>query len=165
MLLTTETSLLLQMVVVMVFPEKYEARFLTTAQVENLQAAGINKVRYIDALLDDNNAATNGIAFVFGTGAAPTGDYLIDSIDIPQNYFDAPRSNTGNRGRGFAINTGGTASTIAATVQFAVWDGQTTGNDTGAEADGSGTAPTASYNNAKNRCSSRCSARSFRSFF
>ena len=129
--------------------EKYEARFLTTAQVENLQAAGINKVRYIDALLDDNNAATNGIAFVFGTGAAPTGDYLIDSIDIPQNYFDAPRSNTGNRGRGFAINTGGTASTIAATVQFAVWDGQTTGNDTGAEADGSGTAPTASYNNAK----------------
>ena len=128
---------------------KVTPRFLTTQQVENLQDAGLSTVRFIDATLDDNDSSTTGDAFVFGTAAAPTGDYLIDSMDIPQNYFDAPRSNTGNRGRGFAVDVSVTAATVAANVEFAVWSGQTTGNDDGGQADNSGVQPTALYNNAK----------------
>jgi prepilin-type N-terminal cleavage/methylation domain-containing protein len=131
---------------------KVTARFLTTQQIENLQDAGLAKVRFIDANLDDNAgfATTPGDAHVFGTATAPTGDYLIDSMDIPQNYFDAPRSNGGNRGRGFAVDVSGTASDLAADVQFAVWSGQNTGNNDGTTPDGTGLlAPVAKYNNVK----------------
>lgn len=129
---------------------KVEAKYLTEEQVQNLQDAGLTKVRYIDAGLDDNDAATAGQIFKFGSNDVADGSYLIDNMDIPQNYFDAPRTGSNrNRGRGFAINVGGTAADIAANVQFAVWSGQDTGNDDGTQADNSGTQPSAKYNNTK----------------
>lgn len=119
---------------------KIGARNLTATQVSRLQALGLTKVRYIDAGFDDNNTATDGTipasGGTIGTPASISGN--INDMDIPQNYFNAPRPGSDrNRGRGFAIDVSGTAADIAANVQFAVWDDQDP------------SAPAATYDNVK----------------
>jgi prepilin-type N-terminal cleavage/methylation domain-containing protein len=101
---------------------KFTPTVLTAQQISNLDKAGLTTIRYIDAGLDDNSATTEGTIFKFngGTGGneVADGDYLIDSIDIPQQYFDAPRTGGNrNRGRGFA-------QPLNVALQFAVWSGQ-----------------------------------------
>ncbi len=108
---------------------KLRVEQLTTAELTNLLAAGVTRVRYLDAAVEtatsttyphtsDVPAADGGTAIISGPVA---------TIDIPAQAFDAPRPGgapTGrNRGRGFGFNlpVPATNNTTPSGVSLAVW--------------------------------------------
>ena len=97
---------------------KFGIRNLTATQLDNLTDAGIDTVRYIDLLGNDEATADLTIENASGTAAAGVG--AISQIDIPQLAFGVPRNGSGrNRGRGFAYDISAAAATA---VEFMVWD-------------------------------------------
>lgn len=127
---------------------KIEALNLTDSMVSALVAAGITKVRYIDAAGDDETASDLTIVAADGTAATNYGK--MSEIDIPGQAFAAPRPGDGrNRGRGFYVDLDDVAYDNAGSpVQFAVWDG---GGPTAVQGDISDTAASrvARYDNVK----------------
>ena len=96
---------------------KFGISELTETQLDNLRAAGIDTVRYIDLLGNDEATADLTIENASGTAAAQVG--AISKIDIPQLAFGVPRNGSGrNRGRGFAFDISAVAETA---VKFMVW--------------------------------------------
>jgi type II secretory pathway pseudopilin PulG len=116
---------------------KFDVQELTVTQLENLEAAGIDTVRYLDLGGNDEDSATElTIVAADGTTASGIGD--ISDITIPQHAFSAPRpngtSNGRNRGRGFAHEIDAETTNSQA---FAIWAKQSV------------SAPDANYNNVK----------------
>ena len=108
---------------------KVVAGSLTAAQIDNLDAAGITTIRYIDQAIDDNDGTGTSVINVFGTTTTTSGYGDVNNISIPQNYFEAPRGASNNRGRGFEMllstvdpNDGADDST--GDQVFAIWSGQ-----------------------------------------
>jgi len=114
---------------------------LSFAQVKSLEAAGIETMRYIDILGDDEEIATLTILAADGDPAANVGP--LSEISIPTHAFDSPRPGDGrNRGRGFALNLNAvlagqaeTADAAASGVPAAIWDMSADDNTTGTFAD------------------------------
>jgi type II secretory pathway pseudopilin PulG len=112
--------------------KKVKAEVLTATQVNNLIAAGITKVRFIDSA----SLAELAVGEDSHTLVIPDADNettytgAIADIDIPQLAFNAPRpgatdTSPRNRGRGFEytlLDQSGEAN--GSTQQFAVWGGQ-----------------------------------------
>lgn len=123
---------------------KVTAQALSENQIDNLLKAGLTTVRYIDRGLDGNNNALAiptdnvGTIAVFNSVNIANDYGDVDSISIPQNYFEAPRGSSKNRGRGFEVDLDAMGKADASTVNiFAVWGGQVA------------SAPVNTYNNAK----------------
>jgi prepilin-type N-terminal cleavage/methylation domain-containing protein len=108
---------------------------LTATQLNNLRAAGITLVRYLDSAGADETVDALSITDALG-GAAPVVGAL-SGIDIPTQAFSAPRPGANrNRGRGFAVDLAATTFDPA-NMQFAIWGGQNPA------------APTPNYDNVK----------------
>ena len=108
---------------------------LTATQVDNLVAAGITKVRFLDLA----GEAGGALAIPTSEGDVSTVG-AIENIDIPQHAFLAPRAGTSTRqrGRGYYVDLDALADDAAKVlVPFAVWSGQNTA------------VPDALYNNTK----------------
>jgi Tfp pilus assembly major pilin PilA len=96
---------------------KFSVRNLNETQLGNLRDAGIDTVRYIDLL--GNDEATADLTIENADGVAAAGVGAISQIDIPQLAFGVPRNGSGrNRGRGFAYDISAAAATA---VEFMVW--------------------------------------------
>jgi hypothetical protein len=127
---------------------------LSNGQVRSLEAAGINTIRYIDILGDDETTASLTILAADGLAAADVGP--LSEISIPTHAFDSPRPGIGrNRGRGFALDLDavllaqvGVVDTAASGVFAAIWDMDSTlpVGTTGADATAYGIS---AYNNVK----------------
>jgi hypothetical protein len=107
--------------------KKVKAEALTTTQVNNLIAAGITKVRFLDsASLAELAIGQDSHALLIpDADDDPTYTGAIADIDIPQLAFNAPRpgattTSPKNRGRGFEY----TLQANVANQEFAVWGGQ-----------------------------------------
>ena len=112
---------------------KFDVQQLTDTQLKNLEAAGIDTVRYLD--LKGNDEVEADLTIVAADGNAATSVGGISDITIPQHAFSAPRPGGGkNRGRGFAHEIDAATTTSQA---FAIW------------AEQSVSAPAANYNNVK----------------
>lgn len=81
-------------------------RPLEAFEKDNLLAAGIATLRYIDVAGNRNTAATPLTIPSVGNGAATVGPVAL--VDIPSHLFDVPLDATGgNRGRGFGVSLTG----------------------------------------------------------
>lgn len=112
---------------------KVSAQALTQLQIDNLDAAGLTTIRYIDQAIDVNGGTGTSVINVFGTATTTSGYGDINNISIPQNYFEAPRGASNNRGRGFEMPLSSVAPTTDGTdgdEVFAVWGGQDAFNPT-----------------------------------
>jgi prepilin-type N-terminal cleavage/methylation domain-containing protein len=108
---------------------------LTPTQLNNLRAAGVTLVRYLDTAGVDETVDALSITDALGGAAPVVGAF--SAIDIPTQAFSAPRPGANrNRGRGFAVDLAGTTFD-ATNMQFAVWGGQNP------------SAPTPNYDNVK----------------
>ena len=111
---------------------KLTAKFgLHTASADHINAlvaAGISKLRYMDAKGNDETVATLDIKAADGSNATQVGP--LSAISIPQHAFEAPRPGDGrNRGRGYYLNL---AADPAPTPKLMYWgaakaDGTTAG--------------------------------------
>lgn len=93
---------------------KIAATALTANQLTSLNNAGITIARYIH---NDGNSTTGGALDIIENGAGTVGATVgdINAIDIPLHMFEAPRSGTQNRGRGYP-------KLLAAGDQVAIWN-------------------------------------------
>lgn len=111
---------------------KLKAVELTKAEVANLVAAGITRLRYIDkGAVPATITSDAPYTFPFPAADGTTGPKVngpLSSIDIPAHAYDAPRPGTANRGRGFALGLGDThtTGTGASGVTLPVWAWNTT---------------------------------------
>lgn len=83
---------------------KLQIKTLERFEMDNLMAAGITMLRYVDAKGNANTAlATLDVPSVGGGAGATVGPVAL--VDIPSHLFDVPLDAAGaNRGRGFAFN-------------------------------------------------------------
>ena len=114
---TTEATLLSTELQALIAPAA-----LTQTQFDNLIAAGITKVRYLDVLGDDETVSNLNIDGIDGNNAASVG--AISTIDIPGHAFETPLAGSGNnRGRGFVFDLEN-ATFGSSNQEFAIWGGQ-----------------------------------------
>ena len=103
---------------------KFAAGNLTAAQISNLVAAGITRVRHLDSAGTDEVASD--LVALNAEGGAAVNVGALSTIDIPTQAFSAPRPGANrNRGRGFASPlTADPLVTVPANTPFAIWGGQ-----------------------------------------
>ena len=84
-------------------PGKFGLHTASASHISALKAAGITKIRYMDAKGNNESTDTLDIKAADGTNATDVGP--LSAISIPQHAFEAPRPGSGrNRGRGFYLN-------------------------------------------------------------
>ena len=103
---------------------KMTPRALTAEQLDSLRAVGIQRLRFIDALGDQNNQS-NTLA-VFGPDGNPGVVGPIEGIDNPNTAFEPPGRANQNLGRGFYTDLG-EVGTVPAGLKLMIWGGQGTG--------------------------------------
>ena len=84
-------------------PKKFKLHAAQPGHISALVAAGITKIRYMDA--KGNNETTDSLDIKAADGSNATNVGPLSAISIPQHAFEAPRPGDGrNRGRGFYLN-------------------------------------------------------------
>ncbi|HCA49733.1 MAG TPA: hypothetical protein DEP12_04935, partial [Planctomycetaceae bacterium] len=84
-------------------PKKFGLHTASADHISALVAAGITKIRYMDA--KGNNETTDDLDIKAADGSNATQVGPLSQISIPQHAFEAPRPGDGrNRGRGFYLN-------------------------------------------------------------
>jgi len=105
----------------------FEPRVLTTLQVDNLRAAGITQVRFIDSAGNNDEPATLLIQDAAGNTGKRVGPILEASSTLKMFEIPSANANEGN-GRGYFIELG-PAGTYPSGLQLMVWGNQQTGAD------------------------------------
>tara|TARA_B100000674_G_scaffold116379_1_gene87623 strand:- start:11448 stop:12368 length:921 start_codon:yes stop_codon:yes gene_type:complete len=84
-------------------PKKFGLHTASADHISALVAAGITKIRYMDA--KGNNETTDDLTIKAADGTNATNVGPLSAISIPQHAFEAPRpGDKRNRGRGFYLN-------------------------------------------------------------